>query len=156
MAMVGACVVTVKFFDLCTFLKIHKIKYWKQHVSIFSLCMKWLKRMHVRRKEEKKVIKKQQPGGHYFCTYLISMVHACPVSSESLSDCCVLWPKPQTPSVHGIFETRILKWVALPPRCFLTPGMEPASPTLLEDSLPLHHQEALVFLSSLHMILSHI
>ena len=35
------------------------------------------------------------------------------------------------PSVYGIFQTRILEWVAFPtPRDLPDPGIEPASPTL--------------------------
>ena len=44
-------------------------------------------------------------------------------------------------SVHGIFQARILEWVAMsfsrdPPN----PGIRPASPELQTDSLPLSHQ----------------
>ena len=39
-------------------------------------------------------------------------------------------------SVHGIFQARILKWVAFPPLGdHSNPGMEPRSPALLADSL---------------------
>ena len=39
--------------------------------------------------------------------------------------------------VYGIFQARILDWVAIPsPRDPLNPGIEPRSPTLQVDSLP--------------------
>ena len=39
-------------------------------------------------------------------------------------------------SVHGIFQARILEWVAIPsPGDLPDPGIEPASPSLLADSL---------------------
>ena len=40
-------------------------------------------------------------------------------------------------SVHGIFQARILEWVALPsPGDLRNPGQNPKSPTLQVDSLP--------------------
>ena len=40
-------------------------------------------------------------------------------------------------SVHGILQTRVLEWVALPfSRDLPNPGIEPRSPTLQADSLP--------------------
>ena len=46
-------------------------------------------------------------------------------------------------SVHGIFQARILEWVAIySPRDLPSPGIEPASPAapaLQENSLPLSH-----------------
>ena len=40
-------------------------------------------------------------------------------------------------SVHEIFQTRILEWVAIPPpRDFPNPGIEFGSPALQADSLP--------------------
>jgi len=39
-------------------------------------------------------------------------------------------------SVHGIFQARILEWVAIPsPRNLSDPGIEPRSPALQADSL---------------------
>ena len=52
--------------------------------QLFSLYMKWLKRMHVRRKEREKAIKKQQPGGGYFLR--IFNFHEC-MHAQSL------WPE---------------------------------------------------------------
>ena len=49
---------------------------------------------------------------------------------------------PSSP-VHGIFKVRILEWVAIPsPGDLPNPGMEPMSPALQLDSLPLRHREA--------------
>ena len=40
-------------------------------------------------------------------------------------------------SVHGILQTRILEWVAIPsPGDLPDPGIEPRSPALQADSLP--------------------
>jgi len=44
-------------------------------------------------------------------------------------------------SVYGIFQTRILKWVAIPiSRDLPDAGIEPRSPVLQADSLCLNHQ----------------
>ena len=44
-------------------------------------------------------------------------------------------------SVHGIFQARVLEWVAFPsPGDLPDPGMEPGSSALQADSLPLSHQ----------------
>ena len=45
-------------------------------------------------------------------------------------------------SVHGILQTRVLKWVAMPSLHgdLPHPGIEPSSPALQADSLPLGHQ----------------
>ena len=41
-------------------------------------------------------------------------------------------------SVHGILQATILEWVVIPcSRDLQNPGMEPGSPTLQADSLPL-------------------
>ena len=43
--------------------------------------------------------------------------------------------------VHRIFQARILKWVAISsPEDLPKPGVEPVSPELQADSLPLNHQ----------------
>ena len=57
---------------------------------------------------------------------------------------------PPGSSVHGISQARILEWVAIffyffSPRNLLNIGMEPMSPSLKLDSLPLGH------LGSLHI-----
>ena len=41
--------------------------------------------------------------------------------------------------VYGILQARILEWVAMPSIRF-NPGIEPVSPALQVDSLPLSHQ----------------
>ena len=49
---------------------------------------------------------------------------------------------PPASSVHGIFQSRILEWVALPPGGLPHPGIEPTSavaPALQADSLLLSH-----------------
>ena len=53
-----------------------------------------------------------------------------------------LWPHVQSSSVHGIFQARILEWVAISSPGYLTdPGIEPTSPALQADSLLLSNQE---------------
>ena len=43
-------------------------------------------------------------------------------------------------AVHGIFQERILEWVAISfSRDLLNPGIKPTSPALKADSLPLSH-----------------
>ena len=50
-------------------------------------------------------------------------------------------------SVHGISQARILEWVAISfSRDLLDPGIEPTSPSLQADSLPLSHQGSPVVL----------
>ena len=40
-------------------------------------------------------------------------------------------------SVHGIFQARVLEWIAIPsPEDLPNPGIEPGSPTLQADALP--------------------
>ena len=44
---------------------------------------------------------------------------------------------PMDHTVHGIFQARILEWVAVPsPRDLSNPGIKPRSPALQADSLP--------------------
>ena len=50
-------------------------------------------------------------------------------------------------SVHGISQVRILEWVAISfSRDLHDPGIEPTSPSLQADSLPLSHQGSPVVL----------
>ena len=43
----------------------------------------------------------------------------------------------QAPVVHGIFQARVLEWVAISfSRVFPNPGIEPGSPILQADALP--------------------
>ena len=47
--------------------------------------------------------------------------------------------------VHGIFQARILEWVAFPfSRDLLNSGIEPRSPTLQVDSLPAEPQVLII------------
>ena len=79
-----------------------------------------------------------------------SMVHliacvlrACSVIKSCLILCDPTDCSPPGSSVHGISQARILEWVAFPsPGDLLDPGMEPVSPALAGDSLPLSHWEA--------------
>ena len=44
-------------------------------------------------------------------------------------------------SVHGIFQARIVEWLPFPsPGDLPDPGIEPTSPAVQMDSLPLSHQ----------------
>ena len=86
-------------------------------------------------------------------------LHACKVASvvshtATLMDCS--WPGS---SVHGVLQTRILEWVAMPsPRILVkslvnlpNPGIKPASPVspaLQVDSLSLSHQGSQIKLMS--------
>ena len=75
----------------------------------------------------------QQP---YCCTGAV-------LSRSVKSDC--LRPHglgPPGSSVYGILQARILEWVAIfsSPGDLSNPGIEPASPALQVDSLPLSHQ----------------
>ena len=48
---------------------------------------------------------------------------------------------PMDHTVHGIFQARILEWVAVPsPRDLSNPGIKPRSPALQADSLPTEPQ----------------
>ena len=66
-------------------------------------------------------------------------------------------------SVHGIFQARILEWLPIPtPGDLPNPGIEPRSPALQADSLPLSHQGSPFFCSisintyKLRLIVGHI
>ena len=51
---------------------------------------------------------------------------------------------PLSSSVHGISQARILQWLSFPsPGVFPDPGIEPGSPTLQVDLLPLCHLRSL-------------
>ena len=54
-------------------------------------------------------------------------------------------------SVHGILQARTLEWLPCPPSGYLpNPGIEPTSPALQVDSLPLNNQEAQLNISPLY------
>ena len=62
---------------------------------------------------------------------------SCPTLCDPI-DC-----SPPGSSVHRILQARILEWVALPsPGDLPDPGVEPTSPALHVDSLPLRHLES--------------
>ena len=51
--------------------------------------------------------------------------------------CLTIGCSPPGSSVHGIFQARILEWIAIPSsRGSSNPGIEPRSPALQADSLP--------------------
>ena len=61
--------------------------------------------------------------------------------NKSLQSCLTLCDpmdsSPPVSSVHGVFQARILGWVAIhPPGDLPDPGMEPGPPALQADSLP--------------------
>ena len=56
--------------------------------------------------------------------------------------------------VHGIFQARILEWVAISiSRRSPSPGIKPKSPALQMDSLPLSHKESRGPVSSTYITL---
>ena len=69
-------------------------------------------------------------GGNQTC----SVPKSCPTLCDPM-DCSL-----PGSSVHEISQARILEWVAISSLGNLPdPGIEPASPTLQADSLPLSH-----------------
>ena len=66
--------------------------------------------------------------------------YVCCVAQSCLILCDHLGCSPPDSTVHGIFQARILQWIAMPPPGDLPdPGIEPVSPvspTLQADSLP--------------------
>ena len=70
------------------------------------------------------------------CVYVCVPAQSCPALCDPM-DCRL-----PGPSVHGIFQTKILEWVANS-RDLPDPGTEPASPVspeLQADSSPRSHQ----------------
>ena len=64
------------------------------------------------------------------CKVKVLVAQACPTLCDPM-DCSL-----PGSSVHGILQTKILKWVAFhSPRDFPNPGTEPRSPALQADSL---------------------
>ena len=64
-----------------------------------------------------------------------SVVKACPILCDPM-DCSL-----PGSSVHGISGARTLEWLPDPPPGDRPhPGIEPVSPALQADSLPLRHQ----------------
>ena len=83
--------------------------------------------------------------GKMFCLHLVErlegfepwvkmkvlVAQSCPTLCNCM-DC-----SPSGSSVHGILQTRILEWVAIPfSRDLPEPGVKPRSPALQSDSLP--------------------
>ena len=70
---------------------------------------------------------------------LSSMSSLCVMGARSCPTLCDPQDcSPPAPSVHGILQTRILEWVAISFSGDLPdPGIEPVSPALQVDSLPL-------------------
>ena len=76
------------------------------------------------------------PGilGHVHChrCYLVTELY---LTLRDPMDC-----SPPGSSVHRIFQTRILEWIAISsPGDLPDPGIKPTSPASLADSLPLSH-----------------
>ena len=72
------------------------------------------------------------------CVRFLMGVTAC-VHAKSLQSCPTLRHpmdcSPPGPSVHGIFQARILEWVAISfSRDLPNPGIEPGSPALQVDA----------------------
>ena len=67
-----------------------------------------------------------------YCCYLVTKL--CPTFCDSMN--C----SPPGSTVHGVFQARILEWVAISfSRGSPQPRIEPASSAWQEDSLPLNH-----------------
>ena len=61
----------------------------------------------------------------------VKITQSCPTLCDPM-DCSL-----PGSSVHGVFQARILEWVAIPSPGYLPDtGMESGSPTLQADSLP--------------------
>ena len=68
------------------------------------------------------------------CMLVYSVIQLHPVLCDPM-DCSL-----PSSSVHGIFQARILEWVATPsPGDLPNPGIEPVAPVWPADSLPLSH-----------------
>ena len=77
------------------------------------------------------------------CVFKVErLVRACMISHFSCVWLCNLMNcSPPGSSVHGIFQAKILKWVAVPSTGDLPqPGIQPTSPAPQAHSLPLRHQ----------------
>ena len=74
-------------------------------------------------------------------------VCVCVCSAQLCPNVCNLMNcNPPGSSVHGVFQARILEWVAISfSRDLSDPGIEPGSPALQADSLPLCHLRSSTF-----------
>ena len=71
------------------------------------------------------------------CVCVCVCVYVCVLVTQScLTLCNPTDCSPPGSSVHGIFQARILEWVAISPGDLPDPGIEPRSPALQADSLP--------------------
>ena len=69
--------------------------------------------------------------------HVLSVAQSCPTVCDPV-DCSL-----PGFSVHGVFQARILEWVAISFSGDLpNPGIEPTSPALADGFLPLHHLES--------------
>ena len=83
-------------------------------------------------------------GGHGFPWWLVKNLPAMQEKVKSLSRVqlfatpwTVAYQALRSLSVHGIFQVRVLEWVAISfSRGFPNPGIEPGSPILQADALP--------------------
>ena len=109
-----------------------------------SFCMQWLGILTLQSKGQ---------GSKLSSTISCWVVHACYITS-CLTLCDPMDCSLPGSTVYGILQARILEWVAIPSIRF-NPGIEPVSPALQVDSLPLSHREALPIGSPLHKPQNH-
>ena len=70
-----------------------------------------------------------------------------------ISQSCLTLCDPMDYTVHGILRARILEWVAVPfSRGSSQPRIEPRSPALQADSLPVELPGKPIFLKNIHLI----
>ena len=72
----------------------------------------------------------------YMCVCVCVCVLLSCVQHSVVSNCDPVDCNPPGPTVHGILQTRILEWVAIPiTRGSSHPGIKPESPALKADSV---------------------
>ena len=75
-----------------------------------------------------------------YVSYVYTHICCCLVTKHVQLFCNPVDSSPLGSSVDGIFQARILEWVAISfSRNLPNPGIEPTSPSLAGDSLPLSH-----------------
>ena len=75
------------------------------------------------------------------CCFLSTRARVCSVTRSCLSACHAMDCSPPGSSIRGIFQARVLEWVAISfSRDLPNPGIKPWSPALQAESLPLSHQ----------------
>ena len=84
------------------------------------------------------------------CAHMCSVTQSCPPDCDP-TDC-----SPPGYSVHGIFQARILEWVAIfpSPEDLPDPGIKPVSPALAGIFFTTDHQGSPLFLFTSPQILS--